>query len=139
VSYCTKADILKQLDEVILIQLTDDLDAGAVDDSIVTSAIADADAEIDSYCGVSYDVPFDPVPRIILKHSVDISIYRLYDRRQGAPENIRKRYDDVIRFLKDVAKGIASLGGDAPEETTSDEATVTSQDRIFSRDSLKDF
>ena len=45
-AYCTQADILEQLDEDILIQLTDDDDLGAVDADMVTRAIADADALI---------------------------------------------------------------------------------------------
>ena len=73
--YATQADILDQLDEDILIQLTDDADTGDVVDDVVTRAIADADAEIDGYCGKRYSVPFDTVPPIIRKFAVDIAIY----------------------------------------------------------------
>ncbi|MBW2673866.1 MAG: DUF1320 domain-containing protein [Deltaproteobacteria bacterium] len=132
-SYALKADILEQLDEDILIQLTDDTDAGTVDDDMVTRAIADADAEIDGYCGTRYDVPFSPVPVMIRKLSVDIAIYNLYARRKGVPEDRQKRYDNALRFLRDVSRGLISMGSDAPAMDTDSgpEATTKKSDRIF--------
>ena len=134
-AYCTKTDILEQLEEDVLIQLTDDEDAGIVDDDKVTRAIVDADAEIDSYCGTKYDVPFTMAPAMIRKMSVDITIYNLYARRRGAPEDRKERYDDAISFLKDISKGIASLGGDGPsaDDDSGPEATTVKSDRVFSR------
>ena len=134
-AYCTQADLLEQISQDKLIQLTDDDDAGIVDSDMVTRAIADADAEIDSYCGTKYDIPFSPVPVMIRKVSVDIAIYNLYTRRQGAPEDRKERYDDAISFLKDVSKGIASLGGDGPsaDDDSGPEATTVKSDRVFSR------
>jgi len=140
-AYSTETDILDQLDEDILIQLTDDADTGEVDDDKVSRAIADADAEIDSYCGVRHTVPFSTVPAVILKLSVDIAIYNLYARRKGAPEDRKTRYDNAIRFLKDVAKGLATLGGDDPDGTPpeSHKPDIDQADRIFTRDKMKGF
>ena len=139
-AYCTQADLLEQISQDKLIQLTDDDDAGIVDSDMVTRAIADADAEIDSYCGTKYDIPFSPVPVMIRKVSVDIAIYNLYARRQGAPEDRKERYDDAISFLKDIAKGIASLGSDAPsvDDDAGPEATTVKSDRVFSRGRASD-
>lgn len=140
-AYCTQSDIVEQLDEDILIQLTDDADAGTVDADTVTRAIADADAEIDSYCGVRHSVPFATVPDIILKYSVDIAIYNLYARRKGAPDYRKERYDNAIRFLKDVAAGRASLGEDDPDAPPMDTHTpdISSNTRIFTRDKMSGF
>ena len=134
-AYCTQADLLEQISEDDLIQLTDDSDAGIVDVSMVTRTIADADAEIDSYCGTKYDVPFSTTPVMVRKVSVDIAIYNLYARRRGAPDDRKERYDDAIAFLKDVSKGIAALGGDAPTagDDAGPEATTAKSDRVFSR------
>ena len=55
-AYSTQTDLLEQITEDELIQLTDDADAGAVDSDAVTRAIVDADAEIDGYCGSRYDL-----------------------------------------------------------------------------------
>jgi len=138
-AYCTEADILEQLDEDILIQLTDDEDAGDVDDDMVTRAIVNADAEIDSYCGTKHIVPFTTVPPIIRMVSVDIAIYNLYSRRRGAPDSIKERYKDRIAFLKSVSKGEAMLGEDDPDGTPSgaNAPEISSSDRIFSREKLK--
>jgi len=140
-AYSTQSDILEQLDEDTLIQLTDDADTGAVDTSVVDRAIADADAEIDSYCGVRYSVPFTTVPDRVRKLSVDIAIYNLYARRKGSPEHRKERYDNAIRFLKDVAKNQASLGKDDPDAPPLDahQPEITQSDRIFTRDKMKGF
>lgn len=131
-SYCVQADILEQISEDIVIQLTDDDGIGEIDTSVVTRAIADADAEIDGYCG-KYDLPFSPVPVMIRKISVDLAICNLYARRKGVPEDRQKRYDNGIRFLRDVSAGKVTLGADAPEPNIDGgpEATTKKSDRIF--------
>ena len=140
-AYSIQTDILEQLDEDILIQLTDDADAGEVDADVVTRAIADADSEIDSYCGKRYTIPFSAVPVRVRKLSVDIAIYNLYARRKGAPEDRKTRYDNAIRFLKDVAKGLATLGEDDPDGSPaeSNAPDIDQSDRIFTRDKMKGF
>ncbi|MBW2560794.1 MAG: DUF1320 domain-containing protein [Deltaproteobacteria bacterium] len=140
-AYCTQDDLLEQIDVATLIQLTDDDKTGSVDESVITRACADADAEIDSYCGKRYSVPFTTVPPIVRKMAVDITIYNIYGRRRGAPNNREKRYDDQIRLLKDVARGLVSLGENDPDSTPASANTphITSNPRIFSRTSLEGF
>lgn len=138
-AYCTQADILEQMSESMLIQLTDDADAGEVDTDAVTRAIANADAEIDSYCGTKYDVPFTTVPAIIRLVSVDIAIYNLYARRMGAGESEEERYKNRIAWLKDVSKGIATLGENDPDGVPSEvhAPEIESSDKVFGRDNLE--
>ena len=101
--YCTQSDILEQLDEDVLLQLTDDYDAGAIDSDVVDRAIADADSLINGYCGKRHTIPFTTVPVLARKFSVDIAIYNLYGRRMGAPEDRRNRYKETIEYLRGVA------------------------------------
>lgn len=107
-----------------------------IDTSVTDRAITDADAEIDSYCGVQYDVPFaDPAPAMIRKLSVDIAICNLYSRRGDViPEQRKERCKEAISWLRDVAKGIISIGPDspAPNEDGGPKATTVKSDRIFS-------
>lgn len=140
-AYCSQSNLLDQISEDDLIQLTDDDDTGAVDTDVVDQAIADADAEINSYCGVRHSVPFSTVPPMVLKLSVDITIYNLYSRRRGAPDERKERYDNAIRYLKDVAKGLVTLGEDDPESTPSESSSpdISSNTRIFSRDTMEGF
>ncbi|MBN1830288.1 MAG: DUF1320 domain-containing protein [Deltaproteobacteria bacterium] len=140
-AYCSQANILNRLDEDTLIQLTDDDDLGVVDENIVTQAIADADAEIDGYCGKRYDVPFLTVPAIIEKISVDIAIYNLYARRKGAPEDREKRYQNAVKFLTNVSKGLISLGENDPNggPSSGHEVSIDCNDPVFSRDDMESF
>ena len=133
-AYCIQADLLEQISEDELIQLTDDAGAGTVDTSVVDRAISDADAEIDSYCATRYNVPFSPVPVMVRKTSVDIAIYNLFARRRGAPEDRQERYDNAIRWLKDVSRGLVSLGANAPvtDDDAGPAASTDKSDRIFS-------
>lgn len=135
-AYSLQTDIEEQISSGELIELTDDAGAGAVDSSAVSRAIADADAEIESYCSGRYPMPFSPVPPMIRKLSVDIAIYNLFSRRAilKLPEERQKRYDNAIRFLRDVSKGLISLGSDAPAEPSDSlpQATRTKTDRVFS-------
>ncbi len=142
-SYCTKADLLGLIPEETLVQLTDDAGAGIVNDTRVTDAIADADAEIDGYCGKRYTLPFSPVPALVKKMSKEIAVYNLYARRQGAPDHIAKLRDDDVELLKSVSKGTSTLGSDAPAEITGDTSDNTAEiegaTRIFTRDKMKGF
>lgn len=140
--YSAQADLEEQISADELIELTDDAGTGAVDATAVARAIADADAEIDSYCGSRYTPPFSPVPVMIRKLSVDIAIYNLHTRRAiiKVPEERQKRYENAIRFLRDVSKGLISLGADAPvPANTEDTVAVTANDRIFTRDKMQGF
>ena len=134
-AYSTQTDLEEQISQADLIELTDDAGSDSVDTSAVARAIADADAEIDSYCGSRYTMPFSPVPVIIRKFSVDMAIYNLFSRRSimKLPEERQKRYDNAIRFFRDLAKGLISLGADAPSEPSDGlpQATRTKDDRIF--------
>ena len=138
--YSTKTGILKQISEEDLIALTDDTGTGMVDDSVVNKAIQDADGEINSYCKKKYEVPFNPVPDMINKLSVDISIYHLYSRRQNLlNESVTKRYDDAIKFLKDVARGVAEITDVPPPATDSDQVgKFQANDRLFTRENMED-
>ena len=140
-AYCTKTDILEELDEDTLVQLTDDKDLGVVDDAKVTAAIDKADEEIDSYCGRRYSVPFATVPGRIKHLSVDMAIYHLYGRRKGAPQQRKDAYDTALRFLRDVADNRASLGENDPDAPPSDaeKPQISGNTRIFSRDDLEGF
>ena len=136
-AYSTQTDLEEQISQADLIELTDDAGSGSVDTSALARAIADADAEIDSYCGSRYTMPFSPVPVIIRKCSVDMAIYHLLSRRaiDKLPEERLKRYDNAIRFLRDVSRGLISLGADAPGEPSDGlpQATRTKDDRIFTQ------
>jgi len=122
-------------------QLTSE-DALSVVQSVVDAAIAEADADVDSYAGRRYTVPFTTVPAKVKQLSVAISVYKLYEKRTATfgevPKTIRDMYDDAISFLKDLAKGNAVIDG-AVAPTANPKTTGGSfkgNDRVFSKDSM---
>lgn len=141
--YSILTDIQKLIPETVVIQLTDDEDTGSVVTARVDEAIAQADAEIDSYCGGRYKVPFATVPDICRKISVDIAIYNLYSRKvEEIPPTRAERYKNAIRQLEGIAKGMISIGEDPePEAPTQSgiQTSKTSDDRIFTSDTLSGF
>lgn len=111
-----------------------------IDESRITRAIVDSDSFINGYLETKYDTPLSPVPEIIRKISVDIAIKILYQRRLGVPQGRKDAYDEDVSYLKDISRGIVTIGGvDAPAEDddTGPEAitygTKTDiSDRVFS-------
>ena len=131
--YSAKADILEEVSEQKLIELTDDEDAGVVNDDRVAAAIAKADGIIDSYCGQVTAVPFTDVPPIIKQHSITIAIYYLFSRREAVPEVRESNYKDAISHLKDIAACKAALPPIADEDVADEpQSSKTDCDRVFS-------
>ena len=77
----------------------------------LTTAIEDAQSEIDSYLASRYSVPLATPPSVIKRLAGDIARYCLHG--DNATETVQKRYDAAIAFLKNVAAGKATLGLEA--------------------------
>ena len=143
-AYCTKTDIEKMIPAADVIDLTDDEGTGEYIASRVSEAIAQADAEIDGYCGAKYSVPFTTVPSTVKKCSVDIAVYNLYSRKmEKIPDTRTDRYKNAIRFLEKVAEGKISIGID-PEPAASTgssyaECNKTESDRIFTGTKMRGY
>ena len=132
-SYSTQVDLLLQLDNTTLINLTNDVGSGIVESNVVSQAISDADALIDSYLSSLYAVPLATVPVIIKNISVDIAIYNLYSRRMDTLPDVRKdRFVSAIKYLQRIADSKMSLP-DISVSGTSEliAATTVKTDRAF--------
>lgn len=138
--YIIKDDIIEQLPEETLKQLTDDEGLDAINDGRVDAAIEDAEGEVNGYLQSRYSTPLSPVPAVVKKFTTDIAIYNLYARRLGAPEDREKRYKNAVKFLENVSRGIVTLGADSPQQTTSaNDTSLESASRVFTRKSMEDF
>jgi len=139
--YCLKADlpIPATLAEDYATDATAD-DQGTKD-SRIAAAIDQAQSEVDGYVGVHYSIPLDPVPQVIRDLTARIAVYKLAFRK-AVQAAYQMDYDSAVRFLRDVASGKATLGpapgGDA-EAPKEDGGSVSVNDRVFTRDKLKDF
>lgn len=111
--YISLSDLLSAHSEQALIDLTDRADppTGQIDSGVVAAAIAGAAAEVDSYIGQRYTVPLtDPAPAAVADAALTIAWYRLHTDR-AADKDLRIRYEDAVRWLRDVSAGRASLPG----------------------------
>ena len=73
-------------------------------------ALIDAAALIDSYLARRYLLPLAVVPQVLIPYALDIARYRL-DRIRDR-EDVRKRYEDAIKWLEGVRDGKNFLGTD---------------------------
>jgi phage gp36-like protein len=139
--YCTQDDLLKLVPELELAQIT--AESGDVPDAaVVAEAIAQADAEIDAYLAVRYQLPLAATPARVKALSSGLALYHLYSRRSVMPEVRRQKYEDAVKFLKDVAAGRAEIIGAAGVEVpgaAQDVTEITSATRVFDRDKLSGF
>ena len=110
-AYSTLSDVLLQLGDEELKQLTDDYDTGSLASEVVDRAIADADAEVDGYLSGLYTTPLSPVPAFVRKMSVDLAIYNLYSRRVDTlPDIRRERADNTRGYLMQLVHGLIDPG-----------------------------
>jgi phage gp36-like protein len=115
VAYSVKADVQvaiggpERLDEV-----SDHDGDGVADDAVVTSAIAEADALIDSYCRIRYAVPFSSPPEMVRRFSAAEAAYLLKSHRGANTQDDDDKHDRRVEWLRDVGKGLASPGADPP-------------------------
>jgi phage gp36-like protein len=131
-AYVTQQQLIDRFGEAELIQLTDRENTGAIDAVVLAQAIGDAGAEIDGYLASRYQLPIAPPPAILTLYAGDIVRYRLYD--DGATEEVRKSYDDAIKFVRLVGEGKLRLGAAADEPVASGGAQMESGGRVFGRD-----
>jgi len=140
-AYCDQDDLLKLVPEQELAELT--TEAGETPDAeVVNEIIAQADAEIDAYLAVRYQLPLSETPARVKALSVDLALYHLYTRRSVMPEVRRQKYEDAVKFLKDVGAGRAEIIGAAGLEMSGDVQEVTeisSSIRVFSRENMGDW
>jgi phage gp36-like protein len=116
-AYCSESDLQARFGNEEIADLLDRDNDSSADTGALTSAQSDCDATIDGYISGRYDTPIDPVPTVIVNLASNIVRYILWGNR--VPEEVRKRYEDSIKTLKDIQAGKFSL----PADTTASEST----------------
>ena len=108
-SYCTYQDITTRLPEDILVSLTqDDENKKTADQNRVLAAIADAGGLIDQKLGQRYVTPLaSPVPMVVLRLSVDITVYNLHKARYNnvIPTDVLDAYYSALQQLENYTTG----------------------------------
>ncbi|MFH7767728.1 gp436 family protein [Acinetobacter sp. BSP-28] len=106
--YATESDLVARFGDEI-----ENLKTMLPSQSSVQDAIQDATEEINGHIGGRYPLPLPNVPSNLKRMACDIARYRLYF--QQPTEEVRKRYEDAIAFLKRVADNKAHLQIQLPE------------------------
>ncbi len=134
--YATMADLESYLGADAYLRLCDRDDSGAVDTADIEDALDRASSLADSYIAkwIPALIAAAAVPSLLVQHVCDVAVYLLGG--DNVTETMRKRYDDALRWLRDVQSGKASLGIPPVDETgaTESQAPVFSQQcRVMTR------
>lgn len=139
-TYATQSDLTDRFGAVELAQLTDRTNGAVVDVAVLGRALADADAEIDSYLATRYTLPLASTPPMLVRLAADIARYRLFDDR--TTEAVRQRYQDAVSLLKRLASGEVRLDGAATPPPAAGNAVavqVRAPARVFDAAGLQSY
>lgn len=137
--YCTRQGMIDRFGQEELIELTDrgNPPADIIDDTVLNRALDDADSVINGYLSARYNLPLAAVPTSLARYAADIARFFLYD--DNVTERVEKAYTLAINFLKDVSKGVASVGvnDEGNKPTVSNRAEIVSGGRVFDRENTR--
>lgn len=145
--YAVVSDLDKGWGVPLIDVLTIDERTKLRDGDKITSALESASATIDSYCSRRFPLPLAPAPSgvIMLRNiCVDLAVGTLATSADRMTEIIQRRYDQALTFLRDVAAGKADIelqpkpGAGAEADVSPNEAVLIGNERVFSRDRLRD-
>jgi len=135
-AYASYSTLVDQYGEAEVTRSSDRDQDGAADVGVVAQALDDADGEIDSYIGVVYKLPLNPVPGVVVTYAGVIALYRMSLQTGVLTEEKRQRYEDAIRWLRDVAKGNAVLDGSEQPSTKAGGIRYVTEPREYTRTKL---
>lgn len=143
-AYCDSTDMIALFGWHEMLELSNlaDHEAQDIDAAKVEAAIAYAEAEVNSYLGKFYNLAavanLATVPVVLTNKTADIARYQLDNLR--ARDDVRQRYEDALKWLAMVAKGLVDLGLPTNEPTAQGGAPdYFASDRVFTQDTLKDY
>ena len=116
-TYATEADFVTAYGQELTVELTNlqNPEAETIDGTVLDRALSKASAIIDGYVGARYSLPLPAIPPTLTALSLDIARYQM--GHYGIESDPRKRYEDALKMLRDIANGTLSLGlpeGEAP-------------------------
>lgn len=135
--YATEQDIIDTYGNDALVVAADRDSDGVADPGVVDEALNQATAEMDSYIGKKYDLPLPSVPAVLVPKCVDLALYRLSLGANAMTEEIAERHKQAIAWLRDVARGMVTLGLPDSPPSAGGGVHVEGNPRQFSRDKLK--
>lgn len=140
--YTDQTEMTERYGNEELVELTNlgDVSTGKVVAAVLSRAINDAEAFVNSYLRGRVDLPLTDVPQPIPKITSDIARYYLHG--DIVTEIVQRNYEEALSWLKDVSSGRVNVALDSAETelaAVAGEATARVPGRTFTRDSLADF
>ncbi|MCX7047980.1 MAG: DUF1320 domain-containing protein [Candidatus Sumerlaeota bacterium] len=139
--YSSLDDLVARLGADAVIALADDDGDSVVDETVITAAISDTDAEINARLAGRYVVPLESAPDAILYLSAILALERLYARRQTTPpDNFRLLAQEARQMLEALASGKANLPEGTPLSPAAlSENTRRGQARTFDAEGMAEY
>lgn len=130
-AYCTLQNLIDEFGETELIQLTDRSNAGVVDQDVLDRALQRADRMIHRYLGGRQALPVDADD--VADLACDITRYYLF--QTVPPDEVRTRFEDALKTLDKMAKGLLAVADTAGQAAapSGDAAQVVSGGHVFGR------
>lgn len=131
-AYCTLQNLIDEFGERELIQLTDRSHAGVVDQDVLDRALQRADRTIHRYLGGRQALPVDADDVVDL--ACDITRYYLFS--VAPPDEVRTRFEDAVKQLEKMAKGLLAVTDTAgqPAASAGEAAQMVSGGHVFGRE-----
>jgi phage gp36-like protein len=121
--YCTQANMIAEVGEQELIQLTDRSNLGVIDTVVLAKALANADAKINSYL-TGYVLPLSSIPANFELMAGDIARFYLF--KDAVPDVVKARFIDAIKYLEQVSTRKILLATDAIGVSANVETSIDS-------------
>ena len=137
--YATPADMIARFGQQEMIDLSAPGEQ-SVNEGVLTQALSDASALIDSYVSGRYTVPLSPIPVVLSRTACSVARYYLYDDQ--VKESVERSFKDATRYLQEISKGTVKLGLSQAGELSAQTESLTqmSSDKpIWSRKTSVDF
>lgn len=137
-SYALESDLEEYFGEQQLLIASDRDGDGVADTGVIEAGLASADEEIDSYLAVRYDLPLAFTPKVLKRVCCDLAMYHMSVGHHSMTEDKETRYNNGVKWLRDLSKGVVSLGVQEEQVEVQDEAEVSSssETRIFTRTTM---
>ncbi len=114
-AYCTQADVENEAGGAqALVDLCDlaKTRSSVLNAAVLSAAIADADAWIDSYVAKRRAVPLATVPLVVRRVSKEETVFILRGNTRFTGERDQEKHEANTRWLEGVARGTITLGVD---------------------------
>ena len=142
--YASRDDMIRHctLDEVVALTNLSDASATTIDEDVLAQGLAGAAEEVDAYVGNRYSLDMlhglDPAPAMLIKANCVIARKDLDG--VNTRESVLEAYRDIIRFLSQITKGMATLNlGSSQPEPPRDSPQFSAPAPVFTRDTLSDY